>query len=232
MPTFGPIYCETLLYVAGMYPAEPVNTVSNGAIVLFGVLALFLVARRTPRSYDLYLLCILLIVNGLGSFLWHATRTRWALALDIWPALIFLLLMVYFWARRVSPAWHALLLLAGFYATVQLLRYSDLIPFGRWASIAPAVILMGIWLVWRTVPHSPHAALLGAASLGTALVALTFRTIDHAACAYVPFGTHFLWHIFLSCAAFLGVMALITLTRAGTAKRSAPTATPAESPAE
>ena len=228
MPTFGPMYCETLLYAAGMFPAEPVNTLSNGAIVLFGILALFTVMRRAPRSYELYLLSFLLIANGLGSFLWHGTRTRWALTLDIWPALIFLFLLVYFWSRRVSPAWQALLVLALFYATAQFLRYSDLVPFGRWASMAPAVILAGTWLVGRTIAYSRHAALLGTAALGSAMLALTFRTVDQAACAYIPFGTHFLWHIFLSLGAFLGMMALITLAEAGTERRGQIAASPAE----
>jgi len=217
MPVFGPIYCETLRF-AGFFPAEPVNTFSNFAI-LFGIAAFFLVAKRAPRAFDLYVLSALLLANGAGSFLWHGTRTAWALTADVWPGLIFLLALMFFWARRLLPVWQAAALLAGFYVLSQFLRNVDFIPYGRWASMAPAVLLFGGWLVARTAAHSREAAFLGTASIASALLALFFRTVDQAACAYISFGTHFLWHILLSGAAFLGIRMLVILTVCGTAPR-------------
>src|SRR5262249_22612375 len=140
-PLFGPIYCESPAFLDG-FPAEPVNTFSNTAI-LFGIAAFYVVIKRAPRAYDLYLLCFLLLANGIGSLLWHGTRERWALTLDVWPGLVFLLVMVFLWARRVTPLWLSLPVAAGFYFATEYLRNFSFFNFGggwgRWTSMAPAV---------------------------------------------------------------------------------------------
>jgi hypothetical protein len=219
MPTFGPIYCETLLWTGG-FPAEPFNTFSNTAI-LFALAGFYLVRREAPRAVDLYLLCALFLVNGVGSFLWHGTRTRWALSLDVMPALILLLALVFFWARRVFPLWLAALLLGGFYVAVEWLRGMEFMAYGRWASMLPAILGFGIILILKTFSRSRPAAMLGTSAILTAMVALTFRTIDRDTCATIPFGTHFLWHILLSAAAFQGIVAVLLLERAGARARRA-----------
>jgi hypothetical protein len=197
------------------FPAEPWNTYSSFVIVIFGLASLALVARRTPRAYDLYALCALLILNGVGSSLWHGLRTRWSLTFDVLPALVFLLAFIVLWSRRISPFWQSLLVVVGFFLIQAVQHYLgiNLAGIGIWVALAPAVILVAVWLILRTAPLSAPAALFGAASLATALVALLFRTIDGAACPYLPAGTHFLWHILLSSAAFLGLVALTILSR-------------------
>jgi hypothetical protein len=42
-------------------------------------------------------------------------------------------------------------------------------------------------------------------------VALTARSIDPLSCGIVPQGSHFLWHIFLSSAAFMLMLTLLRL---------------------
>jgi hypothetical protein len=225
----GPVYCETPVGVLeAAFPAELWNTYSNLAIIFFGIAGLILTTRRAPRAADLYILCLLLIVNGVGSFLWHGTRLRWALTLDVTPGLIFLLALVFFWARRVWNGWIAGAFLGSFFFAVQYLRGTGF-GYGRWASMAPAIILFGALLILRTVSMSRMAALYGTTAIASAMLALTFRTIDGDMCATIPFGTHFLWHIFLSAGAFMGIMALITLARAAERRK---TAIPAEAPAE
>jgi hypothetical protein len=224
----GPVYCETPYGVlSAAFPAEPWNTYSNLVIIAFGFLGLFITLRRAPRSLDLYILCGLLIVNGIGSFLWHGTRMRWALTLDVLPGLFFLLALVFFWARRVSQTWIALLFIASFYVAVTWLRQTGF-GYGRWASMAPAIVFFGGLLVFRTWTISREGAILGGAALASAMLALTFRTIDPAMCASIPFGTHFLWHIFLSGGAFLGIMGIIAVARAGARKEPQPAEAPAE----
>jgi hypothetical protein len=65
--------------------------------------------------------------------------------------------------------------------------------------------------VVQTASRAPRAAILGGLSLVLSMVALGFRTIDLQACAFIPFGTHFLWHIFLSASGFIGILALTGL---------------------
>ena len=225
MASFGPQYCETP-DVIGAFPVEPANAISSGVIVLFGLAALALVVRRAPRAIELYLACALLVINGVGSILWHGLRERWALALDVTPALIFLLLIAIIWARRVAPWWQIGVAALGVVALWFVLRNIDLgmrLP-GRWGAMAPMVIALAIWLIARSYSTSRQAAFGGALALVSAVAALTFRSIDNMACERLPMGTHFLWHILLSAAAFLCVWIIVTLkdAQAGAPASAAP----------
>lgn len=215
--TFGPIYCEDALGLSS-FPVEPVNTISNAAIVLFGVASLYYVAKRAPRSVDLYLLGALLVANGIGSGLWHGLRQPWALAFDVTPGLFFLFGFVFCWARRLWSTLAATLLLGAFFLAT-LISGAVVAGAPRWVGIAPPVVATGLLLIGLTAMRTRRAALWGTAALASTLTALAFRTIELDLCAYIPFGTHFLWHIFNSGGAFMGVIALVTLQNAATATR-------------
>lgn len=214
MPPFGPMYCETPATITGIFPVEPWNAYSSMVIVLFGLLASWLVARRTPRAYELYFVCALLVVNGVGSTLWHGLRERWALTLDVMPALIFVLIVAVLWARKVAPLWQALLLGLVLLVTPFALNYFELNFYGRFGTMGVVITLAAIWLVTQTMRLSRPAALSGGVALVLAIGALTFRSIDSMTCDTVSFGSHFLWHILLSSAAFLCIRTLVLLAEA------------------
>ena len=236
--TFGPQYCETPLGVAAVsFPVEPFNTYSNLAIILFALVGFFVVVRRTPRSVDLYVLCSLLLATGVGSFFWHGLRERWALSLDVWAGVLFLMALFFLWARRVMPLWQAAIFFVAFFFVTRYFDEINLIPFGRWASIMPAVLLFGGYLIYRTAAYAKFAAYLGCAAIGSTLLALTFRTLDRlaveqVACDAVPIGTHFLWHGFLSAGAFLGILAMVVVARAGLGQEQSGDSVPLSAPAE
>ncbi len=213
MERFGPTYCETPETVTGIFPVEPWNAISSGVIVLFGIASLFLVMRRSPRAIELYVASVLLILNGTGSILWHGLRTRWALNFDVIPALIFVLLVAFLWARRVAPGWQvavagALLVLVP--VAVRFLAPELPMVFRLGSSIL-VVALLALWLIARSFAISRQAALTGALALTSAITALTFRSIDPFSCDEVAMGTHFLWHVFLSAAAFLCMLTVVRL---------------------
>lgn len=213
MQPFGPQYCETPALIDGIFPVEPWNAISSFVIVLYGLLTLWLTFRLRPPPWMLLLLGSLLVLNGAGSVLWHGLRTRWALQLDVLPALILVALAAFLWARKVAPLWQVLVMLAVLIGTPFLARYIDLGLPGGWAILRGGVIVIaGIWLVARTVPVNRGAAVTGALALVFALVALTARSLDAQACAHIEQGSHFLWHIFLSTAAFC---LMVTLMRLG-----------------
>jgi hypothetical protein len=211
--TFGPIYCEDAIALSS-FPIEPVNTVSNAAIVIFGLASLYVTTKRAPKSYDLYALGLLLTATGIGSGLWHGLREPWALAFDVTPGLFFLFAFAFCWARRLWTIIGGLALLVAFYFAFQFSREYFGAFQQRWVAIAPAVVLTGIALVIQTAFRSKTAALLGLGAILSSLTALGWRTFDMTACDYLPFGTHFLWHIFNSAGAFMGVLSLITLEQA------------------
>jgi hypothetical protein len=231
--TFGPIYCETLSATSTGFPVEPMNTVSNGVIVLFGLLAFYLTAKRSPRSADLYVLAALLVITGVGSGIWHGFRDRDALFFEVQSGLFFLFAFAFFWARRLWSYAGTAMFLALFFGGFVLSReYWDTTMFGiaiqRWVALAPVVILAGIALTAQTYAISRRAAVYGGGALCLAIVALIFRTIDLWVCSAIPTGTHFLWHSFLSAAGCLGVLTLIELPARSARSAPAPATEAAE----
>jgi hypothetical protein len=223
MERFGPTYCETPETITGIFPVEPANAISSGVIVLFGLAALFLVTRRAPRAIELYVLCALVITNGVGSILWHGLRTRWSLTLDFLPAAIFVLVLAVVWARRVAPWWQAATAFGIFVATAAALRFVDFgLPLpGRMAGAAVAIVGLALWLIARSAGVSRLAAMTGGAALLSATMALSFRIADSWSCATFGIGSHFLWHIFLSAAAFLSLLTIMRLDGLGQQARMA-----------
>jgi hypothetical protein len=212
--SFGPTYCETLSAVPGVYPVEPFNTVSNGVIVLFGLLSLYFVIRRTPRAIDLYILCALLIATGIGSGIWHGMRDRDALFWEVRSGLYFMFTLVFCWSRRLWTTLGAVLALAAFYYGFEFFSAygNEMLGIGgRWVAITPLVVGSGVLLIAQTAFRSTESAMLGGVAVACAIVAVTFRTIDLQVCSTIPMGTHFLWHSFLSAGGFFGILALTRL---------------------
>jgi ceramidase len=218
----GPTYCETLSALnAGSvaFPIEPANTVSNGVIVLFGLASMYMVAKRTPRAYDLYIVSALLVACGIGSGIWHGLRDGTALFWEVRAGLFFLLGLAICWSWRLWSPVGAVAFVVAFAVSFELSRDYFGITNQRWVAAAPAVILFGSILAAQTVIRSKKAALLGLAAMGLSLTALAFRTYDSAVCDSFPMGTHWLWHMFNSAGGFTAMLAIITLQTQGAPKR-------------
>jgi hypothetical protein len=215
----GPTYCETLSATSGAFPIEPLNTVSNGVIVLFGLASMYMVAKRTPRAYDLYIAAALLVACGIGSGIWHGFRDGLALRLEVQAGLLFLLGLAICWSFRLWSLAGAALFVVSFVVVFLYSREYLSVAHQRWVAAAPSVILFGSILAAQTVIRSKKAALLGLAAMGLSLTALGFRTYDREICDAFPLGTHWLWHIFNSAGGFAAMLAIITLQTQGAPKR-------------
>jgi hypothetical protein len=222
MTPTGPIYCETGHPL--WFMAEPVNTVTNGFIILAAFAALFHVRRaRVGMPFDLAILIFLLFATGINSFYWHAFRTQLGLRLDALSGLLFLFVFAGFWFRAlfggVAGAAGSIGLVALAAGSVMLGRRLDL-PMGlafvpAFASIAAAGTLAVVTTAQR---YGSGTARIGVFALASAVTAAICRSIDGAACGLIPTGTHFLWHMGLSLAAYLSI---VLLTRLKTMRREA-----------
>lgn len=215
----GPIYCETGHPWLGI--AEPVNFITN----LFAILAAFLATRlvmRSPQRHDvgLWLLVLLLYAVGIGSALWHGMRTMLTLALDTAPGLLFLLVLVGLWMGRLYGRLAGVLapvaLITACFATVASVHHlagplSGIASPLRFASAFLPVIVLAIGLIVATARRNPQAARAGTFALAAALIAATARSVDLMVCPFTPFGSHFLWHGFLSLAAYLAIVTMLRL---------------------
>jgi len=204
-----PYYCETALNKLGTFPAEPVNTWTSLVPVMFGVLALIFLIRNQHTNKIAYTLATLTVVTGLGSVAWHSMRTPLTLFVDWLPGAIYLLILVFFWSYYAGGRYLGVLLLIAFAGLVFLvpfpiIRQYQLFIITGMLTVAVG-LLFGTW--FRKRPAFKFAALM----MGSAVIAVTFRTLDLSICKSFPVGTHFFWHIFLGLAAYLGVRMIVVL---------------------
>ncbi|HEY0282628.1 MAG TPA: ceramidase domain-containing protein [Rhizomicrobium sp.] len=218
----GPFYCETGYPWLGM--AEPVNTITNAAIIVAAYFAYRAVKKsRVGFSADLVLLIFLLAMVGIGSTLWHGLRTRWALQLDWIPGVLFLLVLTALWFRQLF-GWFAgiggaILMYAATVASAAFAwrTFGDLHGAATNLRFVPGfavITLFGLALVAATRrKFGREAAVQGVIILSCGIGAAVARSIDLLVCPYVPIGTHFLWHLLLSTASFLGILLLVRMKK-------------------
>lgn len=199
----GPWYAET--HITDNLIVEPWNAFSSLAIAAPAIYFLWKI-RKNPMQYGFLLAAIpFLLINGIGSTLFHGLRTsRFFLLMDFMPALILtLMITVYFWAK-VLPKWWM-----GFVAVtpVFLLRFGiiDFIPgqggINMSYTISGIAFLLPVFLILRKYHFKKSINIIISALCF--VLAIYFRQVDKEFTDYVAFGTHFLWHIFTGIGAFL-----------------------------
>ena len=224
----GPIYPETLM---GRFPVEPWNTYSN-LLFLALIVFWFLRVRRDARDHRFIAYSLPIFLLGwVGGTVYHATRSHdvW-LFLDWVPiALLAIAVASFFWRRQGVP-WLVApslvigpVVLAG--VAISLLGVSSTAIV--WLPVVALTILMPMlsYLVrtgWKGVG-------LVAGSLVGFAVAIGFRSIDLSVpIAFLPMGTHWLWHSFGAAAVHLLMLYIYRGDRreaAGTVDRREPAGT-------
>jgi hypothetical protein len=197
-------YCERT--DAG-YWAEPVNALSNAGFVIAGVLAW----RLSAGDRGARLLAAVLVLIGVGSFLFHTHAQVWAALADVIPIQAFILIYLGLaTVRFLALPWWAGVVAAGLfvpYAAVAARGVGAVFgPMNGSAGYVPVPVLIAGYaaVMWRRAPETARRLLIGSVILGLSLV---FRTVDEAVCPVFPVGTHFVWH--LLNAAMLGWMILV-----------------------
>ena len=214
-----PLYCETGHSWLGI--AEPVNFATNAFILIAAAMAGRMILRSPYRhDWDLWLLVALLAATGIGSFLWHGWRTAFNLALDTYCGLLFLLCLVWrwsgmVWGRRAGVLGVLGLIGGGFVSLALAFHMMAGAPMAlRPLMLAPfffVVVILGTALTAGAYRKIPDAGRYGVLAMAAGLIAATARSVDLPLCPWVPTGTHFLWHGFLSLAALSGIAVLQTL---------------------
>lgn len=194
-------YCERTDFTLW---SEPINAITNGAFVLFG-LFLFMRLSGQPR-----MLAALIVLIGLASLAFHTTAEVWAAAADSLIILIFVLCYLYFVNREilgVSRLKASLLALGYIPFSAALVPLFGFVPgLGSSAGYAPLPVLILIYaaLVRARAPELAKGWVIGALILA---VSIAFRAADEPLCDVWPVGTHFVWH--MANAAMLSWMVIV-----------------------
>lgn len=184
-------YCERTDF---SYWSEPLNAVSNAAFIIG---AAFMWRRVQALAWG-KILCAILFVIGIGSFLFHTHAAAWASTADVVPIGIFILTYLYLvnWHILGWPRWAAALGTLGFipYAAGMVPILNE-IPFVRISNFywtVPVLLLVYAVLIRRKHPATARGFVIGA---GLLMVSISIRSLDEDLCAHWPIGTHFIWHI-------------------------------------
>jgi hypothetical protein len=213
-PAALPAYCER----TGPGPwAEPLDAVSNLAYLVAAAVALRAWRRVRPRDGPLLLLAVDAAAIGLGSLAFHVAPGPLTWAGDVWPIRLYALGHLALALRRLGgvgalATLGALAALAAGTSAATWAWPAALAGGVGYLPVLAALTLLGGWLARRPGPPERRAA--GRSHLAAAAifaVALAVRTVDRAACAAFPAGTHFLWHLLT---ALTVALLLLTLVRA------------------
>jgi hypothetical protein len=191
-------YCER---VDPAFWSEPLNALTNAGFAL----AAWLLWRSLQRSRaqgvrippEIAALPTLLLLIAACSFAFHTLALVWAGLADQLSILLFGCVFLFGFLRRVAglAPWTslatALLFSLASYFTPGLLPPGFLNQSGAYFPYLVALLGMTIYLWQQERPG--WRAFLGATILFCC--ALTLRTVDRSACALIPVGTHFIWHL-------------------------------------
>lgn len=204
-------YCERT--EPGLW-AEPMNALTNLGFIIGGMLA-FELMRREGADWRSLVLGILMMVIGVGSFLFHTYATLWAMLADSLPILFYQIVFLQAYAQRVMGmrCGYSFVLLAVFFACVYGAGQLPEEWLNGSLSYAPALLFLFIFAIWHARYAKREKYLLPVATLAF-IVSLTYRSLDMAFCEVFPHGVHFFWHLINAIVLYLTTRAYI-LNRAG-----------------
>ena len=206
----GPFYHE---FDALAVVKEPWNTYTSLLFFIPVIFWLIKLKGRYAHHKVILLILPLLFLNGLGSTLYHASRSvPFFLYLDFLPAsAMSFILSAFFWQFIIKNSLKAIGIVLLFYTigavswyfAIKLDNLKELGPNIGYAFIGLSFVVPVVIILIKTSAFKWGYVISGLMCLGIALV---FRILDHPSellSHSLSQGTHFLWHIFTVIAAFL-----------------------------
>jgi hypothetical protein len=200
------LYCERL--GPGLW-AEPINTTTNLAFFISAWVTWRMTNQLRALSVGVWLLIGLIGAIGMGSGLFHVFATHWARVLDAAPILLFQLVYVWLYCRRIVQMRFesAAGLLAAYVVAAYFGRQFPHLLNGSLIYAPAAVALLALGIYHCGTRKVERFLVLNAT--GVFFLSITFRTIDIRICSHFPIGSHFLWHIFNAVLLYLLMRALL-----------------------
>ncbi|MFN3971462.1 MAG: ceramidase domain-containing protein [Gemmobacter sp.] len=184
-------YCER---TGPEYWSEPVNALTNLAFLI----AAGIMWPRVRGMVTGQVLCVILGVIGVGSWLFHTHANRLTGLMDVLPIVAFILAYVFVATRDFlgQKPWVAGVAAVAFVPYAILLTPAfRALPFFEVSAFywpVPVLILGYAVALRRRAPETSTGLAFGA---GVLMVSLTFRSVDQVVCDSFPLGTHFMWHV-------------------------------------
>jgi hypothetical protein len=212
-PRFLMAYCERLGQPA--FWAEPLNAITNAAFLVAAFGCFWLWRRAEARDWAVFALMAIVVMIGIGSFLFHTIPNRITVLMDVLPIQAFILLYFGLALRRFLglPIW---VMLAGpilfFVASAGLVQFAGSRALGGGIGYVPALVALfgfGLVLGLRQDDLARRRARGLIVAGAVFAVSLALRTLDLPFCGSWRHGLHFLWHVLN--ATVLGLLLLVAM---------------------
>jgi hypothetical protein len=205
------IYCER--GYSQFFASEPVNALSNFSFFIAGYLGYRLIKKSKLQNKQLFFLPWLLVLIGIGSLTYHTFRSPITVIFDFLPTYLFIASVLFIALKELTGnSIKSLLILIGFVVIEILLTIYTPRDFLnnsiRHVVALGFIIILGKFLI-KSYGQKIVKPLVIIISLY--ILAILFRSADLWFCAWIPFGTHFLWHILVSFAGYKAISLLILI---------------------
>lgn len=207
VPDHGPVYRETT--DLSLFIVEPWNAWSSLTFLIPVFIFLWqLRGRYGQYAFIVWFCCPLLVVGGLGSTFFHAFRASTLLLLmDAIPIVILVIgISIWMWLKvlpkKIQLLWVLLIFFGLTFGSMQFLNGQDRISAGYF--FRGWMLLLPCYLFLRQTNFQNSGRLFTA--IGFFSLALLFRFLDEKIeISFMPWGTHWLWHVSTAFGAyFLG----------------------------
>ncbi len=200
------LYCERT--GPGLW-AEPLNSLTNIGFIFVAWMSWRIALRERVQDSSIGMITVMIVAIGIGSFLFHTMATPLTRWLDVLPILVFQLMYIGLYARRVIALHWAVILtmLVIFLAAALYGRQFPEILNGSLIYAPALLVIAGLGIYHYRSRKKARGLLLVAAT--AFLLSVFFRSIDNAVCTQFTLGTHFLWHIFNGVLLYLLLRGLI-----------------------
>ena len=202
------MYCERTQY--GFFE-EPLNVLSNLGFLIGAFYLCKFIRTKEKQPFSSYFMIIICGVIGIGSMVFHATARMWAAVyFDVMPIAIFAAVLMFLLARhvlRLGIIGTTLMLALLIFENYIFKSFVNHAPDG-YVSLIPCAFFLIFISVYMAFTKNISAHSISLATV-IAVVAITLRALDTRICDIFPYGTHFLWHGFMSVFMYIVIRELI-----------------------
>ena len=197
VPDHGPIYRETT--DLSVLIVEPWNAYSSLTFLIPAFIFLWQLRGQYDRyAFLVYYCSPMLILGGLGSTFFHAFRSStWLLAMDVLPIVLLTIgISIWMWLKILSNKLYIIPILITFFGLTFLSwNYLDGQDQISASYFVRGVMLFLPCLLFMVKTQFKSAGYILSAA-GFFLLALVFRFADEKIeISFMPWGTHWLWHV-------------------------------------
>lgn len=197
VPDGGPVYRETT--DLSLFVVEPWNAYSSLTFLIPAFIFLWQLRGQYNRyAFLVYFCSPMLIIGGLGSTFFHAFRSSgWLLAMDVLPIVLLTVgISIWMWMKVLPRKSLVIPIVIAFVGLTALsgafLQGQDRISAGYF--VRGVMLFLPCFLFLRQTSFRYSLSFFLAVAFF--ILALVFRFADEkTAIAFMPWGTHWLWHV-------------------------------------